>query len=137
MVPYQTKAPKISGSSDREIYKKARRLFGQLEKRTKRKPYIRSPYFKRQKVFLDYFWPHLNRKSNKQRVSRLKYLACAIELISKSRNKPISKVNPNKKSEVLHRFAGLSGDRKLFFVQIKEDTRKKKLYFMSVFSGEE
>jgi hypothetical protein len=133
MIPYKTKLSKITGSSDTEVFKKARKLFDQIEKRTKRKPYLISPYFKKQKVFFDFFWFHLNQKSKREKVVRLRLLPLAIDLISNSRNKPTSKPNPNKKSEILHRFAGLIGRNEQFYVQIKEDTKKKKLYFMSVF----
>lgn len=42
-------------------------------------------------------------------------------------------INPNKKTEALHRFAGLTKDKELFYVQIKEDLRTDRKYFMSVF----
>lgn len=134
MIAFQSKVARITGSNDRDIHKKVRRLFNQIEKQTKRKPYLRSPYFKKQKVFFDYFWVHLNQKGNIERISRLKYFECALDLIANSRNKPSSRVNPNKKNEILYRFGGLTKQKELFFVQIKEDKKKKKLYFMSVFS---
>lgn len=137
MIVYQTKTSKIVGSSTGEVFKKARRLFNEIEKRTKRRPYIKSPYFKKQKVFFDYFWFHLNQKSKREKIIRLRYLSPAIDLISNSRNKPSSRINPNKKSEILYRFGGLTKDKELFFVQIKENIKKKKLYFMSVFSTDD
>lgn len=137
MITYQTKVSKIIGSSTSEVFKKARRLFNEIEKRTKRRPYIRSPYFKKQKVFFDFFWFHLNQKSKREKIIRLRYLGCAIDLISNSRNKPSMKINPNKKSERLYRFGGITKDKELFLVQIKEDIKKKKLYFMSVFSTDD
>lgn len=137
MILYQTKVSRLTGSNDRDIHKKVRKLFNQIEKRTKRKPYIRSPYFKKQKVFFDFFWIHLNQKGNTERINRLKYLGCAIDLIANSRNKPSSRVNPNKKHEMLYRFGGTTKEKELFFVQIKEDIKKKKLYFMSVFSTDD
>ncbi len=137
MIAYQSKEIKLIGSSTTEIHRKARRIFNDIEKRTKRKPYLRSPYFKKQKVFFDYFWYHLNQKSKREKIVRLRYLNAAIDLILNSRNKPTSKPNPNKRSEILHRFAGTTKDKQLFFVQIKEDIKKKKLYFMSVFSTDD
>jgi hypothetical protein len=134
MIAFQSKVFRITGSNDRDIHKKVRKLFNQIEKHSKRKPYLRSPYFKKQKVFFDYFWMHLNQKGNTERIARLKYFECALDLIANSRNKPSSRINPNKKNEILYRFGGLSKEKELFFVQIKQDTKKKKLYFMSVFS---
>ncbi len=136
MIPYQTKAKKLSGTDYREIHSKALAIFKQIKSKTKRRSYIRSAYFEKQKIFFDYFWLHLWQKSWKERIKRLKYFPCAIELVQKSRQAPTSKQNPNKKSEILHRFAGLTKDKELFFVQIKEDKKTDKKYFMSVFSPE-
>ncbi len=134
MMPYQTKSPLLRGSSWREVYKQAILLYKQVLKKTKRKPYIRSSYFKKQKIFFDYFWIHLNQKSRKLKTKRLKYFACAIELIAESHNPPISKENPNDRGEILHRFYGLTKDKNLFYLHIKEERKTGKKYFMSVFS---
>jgi len=69
----------------------------------------------------------------KEKVKRLKYFSAAIEVIKNSRNKPIIKQNPNKKTEILYRFAGLTKEKYFFLVQIKEDKKNDKKYFMSCF----
>ncbi|MCK5122977.1 MAG: hypothetical protein KAQ87_02420 [Candidatus Pacebacteria bacterium] len=107
--------------------------FNQIKKRTKRKPYLRSDYFNKQKVFFDYFWAHLHQKRSKERFERLQYFEASIDLIRHSRNHPCSKQNPNKKTEILHRFSGLTKDKKQFCVQIKGDKKNDKKYFMSCF----
>ena len=48
-------------------------------------------------------------------------------------NEPDTKPNPNGKHELVHRFAGITADGELFYVQIKEDKRSDNKYFMSVF----
>lgn len=116
--------------------KKAQAIYSQIKHRTKRKPCLRSAYFNKQKIFFDYFWVHIAQKARHQRKSRLKYLPCAIDLIRNSRNKPSSRINPNKKTEFLHRFAWLTKDKELFFVQIKEAIKTDRKYLMSVFPGE-
>jgi hypothetical protein len=133
MTPYQTQTGKLSGSSYAEVRINASLILKQIQKKTKRKPYIRSAFFNKQKVFFDYFWPHLIQKSFKERIKRLKYLNCAIDLIKNSRNEPVSFENPMHRSEILHRFAGLTKNKELFYVQIKEDKKTNKKYFMSVF----
>lgn len=135
MTPYQTKAKKLPGTSYREVIKHARILFHQIEKRSRRKPYIRSAYFNKEKIFFDYFWVHHNQKTKRDRLQRLKYLACAIELIKHSNNQPDIRVNPNLKREILYRFAGLSKEKELFYVQIKGDKTGSK-FLMSVFPSE-
>lgn len=114
MKVYPTKTAKLPGTSFEEVWKRVQGFYSPIKKRTKRKPYVRSAYFNKQKVFFDLFWVHLAQKSPKQRRIRLKYFPCAIELIRKSRNAPISKINPNKRTEILHRFGGLTKEKELF-----------------------
>lgn len=136
MQPYQSKFKKLPGTNYKEIYPVALRLYKQIKSKTKRRPYIRSAYFRKEKVFLDYFWQHLREKNLKDRTRRLKYYQCALDLIKNSRLEPISKQNPNKPREILHRFAGLTNNKELFFVQISKDKKKGHKYFMSVFPPE-
>jgi len=134
MIPYPTKRKKLPGTSYAEVRKEALILFNQIKKRTKRRPYIRSAYFNKQKVFFDYFWKHLYQKSPGERFKRLKYFEAALEVIQYSRNKPSSRQNPDRKTEILHRFAGLTQDKDSFIVQIKEDKKTGRKYLMSCFS---
>lgn len=102
-------------------------LYNQIKKRSKRRLYVRSAYFKKEKIFLELFWKHLTDKKNfKDKTRRVKYFACAIELIENSRFAPISKKNPNNSSEMLYRFYGVTADNELFCVQIKENIKKDK-----------
>ena len=136
MIPYQTNKKKLLGNRYSELRNRALTLFNQVKRRTKRKPYIRSVYFRRQKIFFDYFWPHLFQKRPQERIKRLRYFEAAIDLIKNSRNEPTSKQNPNKPTEIVHRFAGLTKDKELFYVQIKENKRSGRKYFMSCFPPE-
>ncbi|MBI4120801.1 MAG: hypothetical protein HY457_00900 [Parcubacteria group bacterium] len=63
----------------------------------------------------------------------MKYFPCGIELIQHTRIDPISKEDPNRKSEILHRFAGVTKDNDLFFVQVKEDKRTGQKWLISTF----
>jgi hypothetical protein len=133
MIPYQTKLKKLPGTNLAEVYKNADKLFREISRRTKRRPYVRSAYFKREKIFFDYYWNHLRHKPPNDRFKRLRYFGAAIDLIKNSRNKPISKSNPNKVGEIVHRFGGLTAEKELFYVQIKEDKKRKRKFFMSCF----
>jgi len=134
MKVYRVKAAKLSGTDFREVYKKANAFYAPIKKRTKRRAYVKSAYFAKDKIFLELFWQHLFDKSNwRDRVRRLKYLPCAIELIQNTRFDPISKESPNKPSEILHRFAGVTKNNELFFVQIKESKRNGQKWLVSVF----
>lgn len=139
MKVYKTKTKPFSGTRYGDISPAAFRLYNQIKKRSKRRPYVRSAYFKKEKIFLELFWKHLLDKKNFQdKARRLKYFPCAIELIQKSNFEPISKENPNKKSEILHRFYGLTVDNELFCIQIKEEKNKKnkQKFLMSTFPTE-
>jgi hypothetical protein len=127
---WKVKTNLIKGTSYREIYKKSFNTFKLIKSRTKRKPHLRSKFFKR-KVFFDYFWKHLNQKPRRQRKERLKYFDCAIDLIENSLYKPTIKTNPNKLSESLYRFYGQTINKGKFVVQIKET--KDSLQLMSIF----
>ncbi len=128
------KAKKLSGSSYSEIYKKASQIYKKIKKGTKRRPYIRSSYFGKEKIFLSLFWHHLNEKLNmKDKIRRLKFFNCAIELLKKTDIVPISKENVDKKSEILHRFKGVIDNREVFFVQVKENKQTGRKDFISVF----
>ena len=133
MIPYLTNTKKLPGTNYAAVRKHVIIIFNQIKRRGKRRPYVRSDYFHKQKIFFDYFWQHLLQKSPKERTKRLKYFAAAIEVIKKSRNHPTSEENPHKKGEMLHRFAGLTQERELFYVQIKENKRSGGKYFMSCF----
>lgn len=131
---YQTKAKKLEGTDFHEVRKKAFGLYQQITSRSKRRPYVRSAYFKKDKIFLAIFWQHLWDKQKWQdRMRRLKFFEAGIELIRNSHFEPSSKENPNKPSEILHRFAGSTKEKELFFVQIKEEKRTGQKYLISIF----
>lgn len=94
--------------------KNVRFIYRTLESKSKRKPYIRSVYFKKDKIFFDYFWKHLSQKNRRIRTARLKYFHAALDLIKNTHHHPISKENPNRREEILHRFYGLTREKFLF-----------------------
>lgn len=136
MKVYQSKYSKLSGTSYNELERKARKLHNVIVKKTRRNAYVRSAYFKKDKIFITLFWQHLNQKPQRDRKRRLKYYECAIDLLRNSTNEPETKPNPNGKNELVHRFAGITKDGDLFYVQVKENKRTNNKYFMSVFPPE-
>ncbi|MCX6734598.1 MAG: hypothetical protein NTZ25_01665 [Candidatus Peregrinibacteria bacterium] len=134
MKVYQTKIRPIPGTDFREVHKKAFNLFKQLKSKSKRRAYVRSAYFNKNKVFLDIFWGHLFEKPNwRDRVRRVKYFPPGIDLIQNSRFEPKTKENPNKSGETLYRFAGMTSESELFYVQIKEDKKRQQKLLISIF----
>lgn len=133
MKQYKTKVGRLTGKNYPDLYKKAFSLYRQIKRKTKRKPYMKSFYFRKDKIFLDLFWQHLHQKNWRDRKRRIRYYPCAIELIRYSRLDPVSTDNPNNPSEILHKFSGVAPDRSIFYVQVKENKRNNQKYLMSVF----
>ncbi|MDO8430530.1 MAG: hypothetical protein Q7S72_00880 [Candidatus Taylorbacteria bacterium] len=130
---YNTKVKKLTGNNYNELYAKAKFIYNNIASKTKRRPYLRSKFFKKEKVSLDLFWVHLMDKNKDDRVRRLKQYNCGLDLIKKSFHSPIAKLNPNNHSEMLYRFIGLNGDHDIFYVQIKENIKSKEKSLMSTF----
>ncbi len=130
---YRSNKECLSGTSYSEVRKAADGFYKSYTSRTKRQPYIRSAYFSKNKVFLAYFWQHLYQKNWHDRARRLKFFAASLDLIKNSKLVPKTTQNPNKKNELLHRFEGRTKDGQMFTVQIKEDKKNDKKFFMSVF----
>lgn len=129
---YQTKTNLIPGTSYKDVDKIALRIFRKIKAQTKRTPYIRSAYFNKEKVFLNIFWSHLHEKPQPDRFRRLKYFECSLDLMKNSVITPTTKINPNNKSEIFHRFMGKTKGGNIFKVQIKENIKTKRKDFISI-----
>lgn len=134
---YRAKTKRLPGTRYTDIYDAARNCYNKIKKKTKRRPYVRSAYFKKDKVFLELFWRHLDQKNWRDRARRMRYLPCALELVRHSRLNPESKDNPNDPSIIFHRFSGITMDKYNFFVQIKEEKRSGKKWLLSTFPQED
>jgi hypothetical protein len=131
---YKAKTKQIPGSDFREVNRKVHDLYVKIKRKSKRRPYVRSAYFKKDKIFLELFWKHLYEKENfRDKIRRMKYFEVAMELIQKSRLEPASADNPNKPGEILHKFSGVTKVGELFYVQIKEEKNSGRKWLMSVF----
>lgn len=130
---YKTKKNKLSGTSFSEIQKEAKHIFNIIKSRSKRIPYVRSKYFKKDKIFLNLFWIHLYEKHEKDRTRRLKFYNCAIDLIINSSVDPNTKENFSKRNEILHKFYGITKKSEKYIVQIKENKRTKRKDLISIY----
>ena len=135
MIPYQTKSKKLSGTSYGEVMRNAFAVYDEIKKKSKRRPYIRSTYFKKDKIFFDYFREHLFQKHPKERARRLKYFKAACELVRNSKLGPIEKIESFEKKEILYRFSGLTVEKDLFLCPNKRRQKKEKILYV-VFSGD-
>jgi hypothetical protein len=133
MQAYKTKTKRLTGTTYGELFPKAFEIYKEIKKQTKRKPYVRSAYFNKDKVFLDLFWSHFHSKNAKDKARRLKFYPCALDLIKNCKISPSTFENPMSKNDLLHRWYGLSKDGSLFIVQIKESKSNDQKYFISVF----
>ena len=131
---FKSKYGKLPGSSLEELIKFARREYHTIQKRTPRRaPYIRSKYFTKDKVFISNFWDHLNQKSPKERVRRLKLYNCAIDLLRNNSFAPETIFKNDDLNSALHRFHGQTQNGEYFYVQVKENKRTNRKDFISVF----
>lgn len=130
---YQTKSNKLPGTRYADVYKNAFAQYKKIKRKTKRRPYIRSAYFKKDKIFLELFWQHLHQKNWRDRVRRVRYFACAIELIKNTRFDPESKEHPKNSSQILHRFTGITPNGDAFRVQVREDKKTGQKWLISTF----
>jgi hypothetical protein len=130
---YQSKYPLLRGSTIDEIVPKARAIYSRIDKSTgRRNTYVRSVYFKKEKIFLKPFWEHLYQKRHSERARRLKYYECALDLIRNTRFEPDFKDDGRSGKDIYYRFYGKAKTGEKFVVQIHRDKRKNK-YFMSCF----
>jgi len=72
-------------------------------------------------------------KNERDRVRRLKYYNCGLDLLKNSVRNPSSYDNFNNKNELLHRFYGITKNDENFIVQIKENKRTKRKDLISIY----
>jgi hypothetical protein len=130
---YHTKIKPIPGTNYREVYPRAWALYKQIASKTKRRPYIRSAYFNKEKVFIDRFWTHIRQKNMRDRARRLKEYPCGLDLIQNSKMAPVSEQDGKLTRKRWYRFSGKNGNLKVFFIQIKENRKTGEKDLMSVF----
>jgi hypothetical protein len=129
---YYCKGGVLPGTQYAELNRAARKIFHNIEKQTKRQPYVRSPYFNKDKIFIKSFWDHLATKGMRDKARRLKFYPCALELIGN--NKLVSPENIYEDAkEAVYRFSAISGDGRKFSVQIRHDLKSDHKYFTSTF----
>jgi len=130
---FNSKYSRLPRSNYREIRKRADVLLAENRRKTKRRPYLRSPYFSKEKIFFEYFEEHLRQKNFSDRIRRLKFIQASLELLKYSRNVPEISDNRGRTGEQLYRFRGRTADGYLFIVQVKKNKKTGQKYFMSCF----
>ena len=134
MNAYKSKYNELPGSDKDEVMKLARREYHAIQRLSPRRiPYVKSKYFTKDKIFINNFWEHLNQKSPKERVRRLKLYHCAIDLLRNSTLTPETIFTHTNMDINLHRFYGQSKSGNYFCVQVQENKRNNRKEFISVF----
>jgi len=135
---FKTKVDVLPGTNYKEISKKAFALYNEIRRKTKRRPYVRSAYFNKEKIFLSLYWQHLFKKKNwRDIIRRMRYFGCAIELLEKSHCEPVLKYDQGNPGEMLYRFYGSTKSGELFCIQIKESRKRNQKFLISVFPVDE
>lgn len=131
---YRSKYSELPGTSYPEIMAAARHEYHLVQKCTPRRvPYVRSKYFKKDKVFLNTFWDHLKQKHPSEQMKRLKFYLAALDLLRNTDHDSESIIERNNPDVFLHRFTGQTCDGRGFYVQVKDNRRSGRKDFMSVF----
>lgn len=133
---YQCKTKSLSGHRFVDIIPQARKLLRALQKQTKRRSYVRSTYFHKDKIFFDFFWQHMQGKSVVDRARRLKYLSCALELLQKSRIDPITFMDENHPGVIKHEFRGNAPDGTIFSVIVQEDRKTNRKQLLTLYPAQ-
>ncbi len=133
MQQFQSRNTLLPGSSYDEVVAHARKEFNTIRKITKRQPYVRSKYFRGDKIFVTLFWDHIMQKHRKERMKRLKFYSAAIDLLRNTTSGSDMIFDAKNLDIMLHRFYGKTKDGHEFCVQVKEDKRSGRKDFMSVF----
>lgn len=99
---FHSKHDLLPGSSYDEVVKEARKVFNNdVRSRTKRQPYVRSKYFKNDKIFMTVFWDHVMQKHMKERTKRLRFYRAAIDLLRNTTLNPESMIDKSHQQIVL------------------------------------
>ena len=130
---FSSKDRTLAGTSYEEVLKIAKNEHKKIENLTKRQPYVRSSYFKKDKIFVSLFWNHLMQKSFKVRTSRLKLYKAAIDLLRNGHHAPDTIYSRSDPHTELHKFHGITRDGVKFAVNVKQDKRSGRKDFMSVY----
>lgn len=134
MIVYGSRLGLVPGTSYAEVMATVRREYHTIQKRTpRRQPYIRSRYFRKDKIFVNQYFEHLNQKNAADRLRRLKFFSAAIDVIRNCPSAPISMQNPSKADETLYRYIATTKDGAPFAVQLRENKITKRKDFMSAF----
>ncbi len=131
---FKSKIGLVSGTSYAEVIAAVRREYHVIQKRTpRRQPYIKSKYFRKDKIFINQFFEHLNQKNSADRLRRLKFFSSAIDVIRNCPIAPVAMQNPSKADETLYRYNAITKEGMSFAVQIRENKISKRKDFMSAF----
>lgn len=108
---YQSKYGQLPGTSYQEVIKAAHYHHEKLQKRNpRRRVYVRSKYFKQDKVFLTLFWPHLLQKRKGDQMRRAKLYLCALDLLRNYNDMSGAIIERGHPESVLLRFKGRTRD---------------------------
>lgn len=131
---YQSKYNQLPGSSLHKAYRAAHRYHNLVKSHhPRRRPYVRSRYFKKDKVFVTVYWSHAAQKNRKEQLRRIRLYKCALDLIRNTMFDPLTIIDPAKEEMLLHRFYGRTQDGLEFCVQIKQNQRSGRKDFVSAF----
>lgn len=131
---YQSKYGQLPGTTLDRAFRAAHKYHDTIKNRNpRRRPYVRSRYFKKDKIFLTLFWGHLVEKNRKEQLRRVRLYKAAIDLVRNTVQNPITIQDSTQADIMLHRFYGVTRDGVNFCVQVKQNQRSGRKDLMSAF----
>ena len=81
MTIFISRYARLHGPSYDEVVAHTRKEFNTIRCLTKRQPYVRSKYFRGDKIFMTVFWDHVMQKHRGDRMCRLKLYKAVVDLL--------------------------------------------------------
>jgi hypothetical protein len=128
---FKIKTRPITGTNLKEVTKKSMSIFHDIEKQTRRRPSVKCQVLGGNKVFIGEYLAHQNQKMRLDKLRRLKFFPCAIDLIENTTEKPTEKTL--RSGETLYRLYGIAGNGQRFVVQISKNPKTDNRRLMSSF----
>lgn len=131
---YQSKYNQLPGTTLKRVLHAAHRHHDLVKSRNpRRRPYVRSKYFKGDKVFITLYWSHLTQKNRKEQQRRARLYRVALDLIRNTTQDPLTIIDVTKADILLHRFYGITANGVPFCVQIKQNHQSSRKDLISAF----
>jgi hypothetical protein len=129
---FQSKYNEMAGTSYCELINKAHAIVNALNPNHRRKENVHCGYYSGEKIFFEYFWQHQSNKPPADKMRRIRFFQCAVDLLQNTTYAPNIEPSGKNSSELWLSFYGKTKSGVKFVVHLKSNQRGNK-YLMSIF----